>query len=271
MGYLHAAFQGGQRVAHAHAEVVVNVHAELYGLQPLLDVSYPPIHGRRRHHAHGIAEDGAISPRIDGRVVELLDVVDICPDGILGHKGDVNPMPLRILHHLRGDVQHLLPGHPELVFQVQVAAGHKDADRVDITLQTGVDVSLDGPGRRHHLSVQALGDNCLHRLFFLIRNNGHPHIHYRNADVGHHTRYLHLLPRGEVDSGHLLSVSQGFVPEENPLRQPWSEFLFQQIVPNQTLFQGEGPQSRLKVTLLLRMTLPRGRQDCREPLSNLVW
>ena len=218
---------GGERVGHGHAKVIVTMHADdrLAGLklrhgavQVRDQFAELPRHGP----ADGVGDVHRRRAGIDGRLADLDEEIRLGAGSILRRKLDVGDEFAGALHAIDGELDDLALCLAEFELAVQLGRGEEDMDaslfagrrdglagRLNVPWHTAGEAgdgrSLDFPGDGVDGGEVALADH---------REAALDHVHLQPGELPRDLEFLAQRHRG---AGALLAVAEGRVKNDDPV------------------------------------------------------
>ena len=233
-GHLHlrgTGFDGGYRVCHGKAEVVVAVDVER-AVDLAGEPAHEGFHARWRDNPDGVRD---VDDRGPGRCCGLADldqVVVIRPGRIHRREHAFVHMVSDVADDIAGDPEHLLPGLVDRVLPLDVRGRDEHVDHVDIAVDTGVHVGFHRAGEPADAGRQTQSFDRGNGLFLRRRRCREPCLDGMHADVRKLTGNLDLLfecegnPRGlfpvtecRIKNGHVVlrtAIGEEDDPPQNP-------------------------------------------------------
>ena len=165
-----------------------------------------------------------VAPAVDGRPQHLGQEVHVRPRGVHGRELDVVRAQRHAqLHHLPGHLQHLVPGLPDLVLQMDVGGGDERVDARPLGvldgLPAGADVALHAARQAADHGALDLAGDGLDRLEIALAGGGEAGLDHVHAQTHQLVGYLELLRPVQTDPRGLLAVAQGGIEED--YGRPW--------------------------------------------------
>ena len=195
-----------------------DVHV-LHAPHVLLEVADQVVHLLRGAVAHGVGDVQRGGSGGHGGGVALRQEGPVRPGGVLGGELDVVAEAFGVGHVLPDALEHLLPGHPELVLHVDVAGGdeHMDAGLFGLFqgVPGGIDVLFAAAGEAGHGAFGDRPGDGLHALEVLRGDDGEARLDDVHPQLLQLAGHLHLLGEVHAASRGLLAVPQGGVKNFN--------------------------------------------------------
>ena len=148
---------------------------------------------------------------------------------VLGGKFDIPAQACGVGHHLADGLEHLLPGHLQLVLHVDIAGGQEDVDAGLLCflhgVPGGVNVPLGAPGQACHHGLADSGGDGLHAFVVHGRGDGKTRLDDIHPQLFQLPGHFDLFRQVHAAPGGLLAVPEGGVKNFDALHVGSSCFM----------------------------------------------
>ena len=209
---------GRQGVGHGQSEVVVAVDRQGH-FGELHNFPDQVLHRRRRHGAHRVRQVDLVNPGILDGGMHLPEEPDVGPGSVLAGHLHGETVGLGVLHRIHRPVQYLLPGHLELVLEMDVRGGDERVHVVEPAVQHRIDIGPGRSGQAAHPCFEVEGHDLPDGLPFTGRGDRESRLDDIDTEVAQGGRDLHLVIYREGYARGLFPVPEGGIEYQDLLRQ----------------------------------------------------
>ena len=160
---------------------------------------------------NGIRQIDGGGTGFDGGFKNAAQVIAVAAGAVLGRKFDVVGERLGILYRIDSPLDDLVPGHFELVLEVNVGGGNKRVDAGFCGMLDGlpgaVDIGPRGPGQPGHLGFFQSAGDLGHSVQIAIGGRRKPGFQYIDPQFFQLNRQPELFGRVHAGAGRLFAIS----------------------------------------------------------------